>query len=156
MPSKTYRPKTRAEVARNMSAIRSRENRTETALRKALFATGLRYRKYRDDIPGRPDIAFPAEKVAVFVDGDYWHCRLLVDKGRSALQRHLRRLPVTSRTYWLEKFTSRVKRDREITGSLRRDGWIVLRLWESDIKFDLSRAAKRVITAVQKRRRSSR
>lgn len=85
MTAKPYRPKSRADVARNMSAIRSEQNRTEVRLRKAIFARGLRYRLYRRDLPGKPDFVFVRESVAVFVDGDYWHCRLLIEEGRSAV-----------------------------------------------------------------------
>jgi DNA mismatch endonuclease (patch repair protein) len=135
-----------------MAAIRSSGNRTEMALGKALFAAGMRYRKYRADILGRPDIVFPVERVAVFVDGDYWHCRLLVERGRGAVRRTLLRLPSASRAYWVKKFTGRVERDRYVTEALRRDGWAVLRFWESDVRRDLEKTAQRIITAVQRRR----
>src|SRR5215212_10158138 len=100
MPArKVYRPKPQAEIHRNMSAIRARENRAEVALRKALHAMGLRYRKYRRDLPGCPDFVFPREKIAVFVDGDYWHGRELVERGRTAFIRSLR---MPNRDYWIE------------------------------------------------------
>lgn len=146
---KPYRPKPRDEIARNMSAIRSSENRAERALRKTLHATGLRYRKYAPTLPGRPDIVFPKEKVAVFVDGDFWHCRVLVEQGLTVLEATLR---TPTREYWLEKFLRRVDRDRNVTATLRSQGWLVLRFWESDIKGDVLAAADRIVAAVERRR----
>lgn len=148
---KPYRPKPRNEIARNMAAIRSTENRTEAALRTALRRLGLRYRKYCRDLPGRPDIAFLMPRVAVFVDGDYWHGRLLIDGGTAGLEAKVARLAEPSRTYWRDKFTRRVQRDREITAALRSDGWLVLRFWESDLKTDVDRTARRIARAVLRR-----
>lgn len=149
---KAYRPKPRDEVARNMRAIRSTENATEAALRSALHRLGLRFRKYRKALPGRPDIVFPRERVAVFIDGDYWHARLLVEAGPEALAQHLARLAEPSRVYWTDKFTRRVARDREVTGALRELGWAVLRYWESDVKRDVAGTARAVAEHVRQRR----
>jgi len=145
-----YRPKSAAEIARNMAAIRSTANLTETALRKAIHRKGFRYRKNVSGVPGRPDLVFPREKVAVFVDGDYWHGRLLRERGLEALESTLR---TPTRGYWLAKFQRNVARDDYVTGILKRQGWIVLRFWESDIKRDVLPAARRVAQAVRRRRR---
>src|SRR6202023_2421361 len=84
--TRPYRPKSAEEIRRNMSAIRSTDNRTERLLRSALHRRGLRFRKYVSDVPGRPEIVFRREHVAVFVDGDYWHCRVLQERGLSAFR----------------------------------------------------------------------
>lgn len=148
----SYRPKPHDEVARNMSAIRSTGNRTETVLRQRLHALGLRYRVYVKYLPGRPDIVFPGARVAVFIDGDYWHCRVLVERGLDALRACLR---TPSRNYWLEKFQKRVVRDREITDELRSMGWYVIRLWESDVKRDVEKAVKKIAATVRRRQKRS-
>lgn len=148
---RAYRPKQADEITRNMRAIRSTGNRTETALRKALHRMGLRYRLYRGTLIGRPDIVFPREKVAVFVDGDYWHARLLRERGPSAFRATLR---TPTWEYWFDKFQRRVERDDWITSSLEESGWLVLRFWESDIKRDVLPAASRIASAVRKRRAS--
>jgi DNA mismatch endonuclease (patch repair protein) len=145
---KLYRPKSADEIRKNMSAIRSAENRAESALRRSLHARGLRYQKYRRDLPGNPDIVFPTEKVAVFVDGDYWHCRILVEDGLDALKATLR---TAQRDYWLEKFQRRVARDKHVTDVLKADGWRVLRFWESEVKRDIESAALAVTHAVRRR-----
>jgi len=132
-----------------MSAIRSRENETESRLRKTLFARGFRYRKYCPSIPGSPDFAFIREKVAVFVDGDFWHARILREKGPDALEARLR---TQNRDYWWKKLNRRVQRDDEVTEALEEEGWAVLRLWESDVKADLSAATNLVEELVRSRR----
>jgi DNA mismatch endonuclease, patch repair protein len=149
----SYRPKPHDEIRRNMSAIRSKENKTEVALGLALHRMGFRYRKYRSDLPGCPDIAFLREKVAVFVDGDYWHGRILIDHGARALSRALR---TRNRAYWMMKLRGNVDRDRAATELLLANGWRVLRFWESDVKHNIEAYAKRVATAVARRHRHAR
>jgi len=134
-----------------MSAIRASENRTEVALRHAIHALGLRYRKYSNELPGKPDIVFVSARVAVFVDGDYWHARDLVEDNGEALLRRLRRLSPEARRYWLGKFRRRVARDREVSDELKNAGWLVVRLWESDVRKNVQRAASRVAAKVNRR-----
>jgi DNA mismatch endonuclease (patch repair protein) len=121
-----------------MSAIRATENATEKALRSALHRAGLRFRKYVKGLPGKPDIVFPSAKVAVFVDGDYWHARVLREAGPDALELTLR---TENRDYWREKFHKRVLRDDQVTSELAAAGWKVIRFWESEVKVDLRRIA---------------
>lgn len=147
-----YRPKARDEIARNMAAIRSTENRTERALRQLLHRKGFRFRKYSRDLPGKPDIAFPTERVAVFVDGDYWHGRILRERGEAALLVSIKNPNVD---YWANKFRGNVARDAVTTAALERDGWKVLRYWESDAKRDLDGTAERVASLVLQRRGAS-
>jgi DNA mismatch endonuclease, patch repair protein len=123
-----------------MGSIRSTNNKTETALRKKLHAMGLRYRKYARGLPGKPDIVFPAQRVVVFVDGDYWHGRILRENGYEALKERVRRNP----DYWLEKFQRNVARDDDVKEKLERLGWIVLRFWESDVRKNLEMVAQTI------------
>ncbi|HTF40876.1 MAG TPA: very short patch repair endonuclease [Propionibacteriaceae bacterium] len=146
---KPYRPKDPAAVHRNMSAIRATENRTERALRSALHRLGLRYRKYATSLPGRPDIVFPVQKVAVFVDGDYWHARVLQERGLRAFRATVKKKE--TRTYWLAKLRRNAERDHAVTLTLRKAGWLVVRLWESDAKRDVPKAAARIARAVRRR-----
>jgi len=146
-----YRSRNPAVVSRNMSAIRATENQTEVALRRALHTRGLRFRKYAAGLPGRPDIIFRVEKVAVFVDGDYWHARILREKGLAALKARHR---TSTRDYWIQKFQRRVKRDEAVNTQLRLLGWCVLRFWESDIRRDVEPAARKVESVVRRRRRA--
>jgi DNA mismatch endonuclease (patch repair protein) len=152
-PRKTRRQKSAAEVRRNMSAIRSRDNQTEMALRRALHRLGLRYRKYQADLLGCPDIVFPRARVVVFVDGDFWHARILREGGARALTR---RLGTPNRAYWLEKFRRRVARDDIVTARLSSDGWRVLRVWEADVAKDIDGAAAKIAKVVRRARAEAR
>lgn len=106
-----------------MAAIRRRDTKPEVALRSALHRSGLRFRKdYPLRVDGkliRPDIAFPRRRVAVFVDGCFWHS--CPDHGRK---------PGENEKYWLPKLTRNADRDREQTQALESAGWAVLRIWE--------------------------
>lgn len=133
-----------------MSAIRSTENKTEAALRRGLHALGLRYRKYAVGVPGKPDIVFRREMVAVFVDGDYWHARVFREGGAAALRASIRNPNID---YWLDKFFRNVSRDDAVTAELKRRGWLVVRVWESDLKRDLSQTANRIARSVRRRRK---
>ena len=129
-----------------MSAIRSTGGKTEVALRSILHRRGLRFRKNDSRLVGKPDIVFPGARVAVFIDGDYWHARVLREQGRQALYK---RLKTANREYWIEKFTQRVERDDEVSATLESDGWEVLRFWESDVRRDLAQVAATVESTVR-------
>lgn len=146
--SRRGRRRSAGEISRNMSAIRSRDNRTELALRKLLHRKGLRYRLHVNGMPGRPDIVFPRSRVAVFVDGDYWHGRLFHDGGKQALLRYFRRY---NRQYWIPKIMATVERDRRATELLEGSGWEVLRFWEGDVRLQLEAVANTIYHCVTRR-----
>ena len=98
---------------------------------------GLRYRKYAKGLPGKPDIVFPSQRLVVFVDGDYWHGRILRENGYEALKERVRRNP----DYWLQKFQRNVARDDDVKNQLERLGWVVLRFWESDVRKNVETVA---------------
>ena len=143
--STRYRPKSPEEIQRNMSAIRSTGGKTEVALRSILHRRGLRFRKNDARLVGKPDIVFPGARVVVFIDGDYWHARVLREKGPEALYA---RIKTANRDYWIDKFTKRVKRDDEVTAALEREGWTVLRFWESDVRGDLEGVAEIIVATL--------
>ena len=109
--------------AANMRSNRRTDTKPELALRAALHALGYRYRKdFRLDLPARrvrPDIAFTRRKVAVFVDGCFWHA--CPDHGGK---------PKNNEWYWSPKLTRNVERDRAADEALAQAGWTVVRLWE--------------------------
>jgi DNA mismatch endonuclease, patch repair protein len=109
--------------SRNMKAIRRADTKPEMVLRSALHRLGYRFRKdLRIDLPGarvRPDIVFTARKVAVFVDGCFWHS--CPDHGRQ---------PATNDWYWSPKLQRTVERDRRADRALDEAGWQVIRIWE--------------------------
>ena len=124
--------------AANMRSNRRTDTKPELALRAALHAQGYRYRKdHRLDLPlrrVRPDIAFTARKVAVFVDGCFWH----------ACPEHGSK-PKNNEWYWSPKLEKNVERDRAVDHALAQAGWTVVRLWEH---VPLEDAVAAVIAAV--------
>ena len=106
-----------------MKKVRVRDTGPEMAVRRLLFASGLRYRvNYRPKMPdiGRAsiDIAFPGEHLAIFIDGCFWHgCP---EHGE---------LPKANRQWWENKFTENRERDARVTENLSQGGWLVLRFW---------------------------
>ena len=125
-----------------VSASAKRDTGPELLLRRALRGKGVRYKLDVASLPGRPDLVVPTARLAVFCDGDFWH-------GRH-LQRRLKKLAIGhNATYWTSKIKSNVARDRRIRRSLRKAGWTVLRLWESDVRQDPARAADKILAVVQ-------
>jgi DNA mismatch endonuclease (patch repair protein) len=120
-----------------MSAIRSKNTKPEVALRKTLFAKGCRYRIHYGAL--KIDIAFPKKKVAIFVDGCFWH--------GCPLHSHL---PKSNKEYWVPKLTKNKIRDIETTKQLENEGWLVLRFWEHELKSD-SEISDRIIVKLSKR-----
>ena len=124
--------------AANMRGNRRADTKPELALRAALFAMGYRYRKdLRLDLPARrvrPDIAFTSRRVAVFVDGCFWH----------ACPEHGSK-PKSNEWYWSPKLTRNVERDRAVDEALAAAGWTVIRLWEH---VPIDEAVTTVVTAL--------
>lgn len=104
------------------------------------MALGARYRVDAKDLPGRPDIAFRSAKLAVFVDGDFWH-------GRDLDQRIDRLSRGQTAPYWVTKIRTNVERDRRNTALLEERGWRVLRVWETDVAKDPEAVAQTIIRA---------
>jgi DNA mismatch endonuclease, patch repair protein len=109
-----------------MARIRSGNTRPEVTLRKALWREGLRYRIGARTPVGRPDLLFARWRVAVFVDGCFWH----------GCPKHYA-APRTQREFWAKKLDRNVERDRLQTVELERIGWTVVRVWECSILKDL-------------------
>lgn len=114
-----------------MSAIKSKDTKPELAVRKLLWAKGFRYRIHYNVI-GKPDIVFVSKRIAVFIDGDFWHGNNWRLRGLKNLEEEL-----TSYTdFWRKKIVRNIERDKQVSSKLEQNGWKVLRYWESDIKKD--------------------
>ncbi len=108
-----------------MSANRAKNTKPELLLRKALWQAGARgYRLHYKRVPGRPDISFVSKKVAIFVNGCYWH----------RCPKCSYPIPKTNSTFWQTKFENNVARDERKRKELRRHGWKVITVWECDLK----------------------
>jgi DNA mismatch endonuclease (patch repair protein) len=115
-----------------MRRIKSKDTTIEIILRKELWRRGLRYQKNVKDIFGKPDIVFKGKKVAVFADSEFWHGKQLLE-GKY--------IPKTNREFWVKKITRNIERDKEVNKQLKKEGWTVLRFWESDIRKNVSDCA---------------
>jgi DNA (cytosine-5)-methyltransferase 1 len=123
------------EVSAIMRKVHSRDTSPEIAFRKALWAGGVRYKVCPDDVAGKPDIVIPSRRLAIFIDGDFWHGGQWQRRGLSTLEDQFRE--TETKSYWLRKIRRNIQRDCRTTATLQRDGWTVLRIWESQIKNDL-------------------
>lgn len=133
------------EAHRRMKAVRQRDTKAEMEVRRRLHAMGLRYRV---DYPvlesprRRADVAFPRLRIAVFIDGCFWHgCPI---HGSS---------PKANAEFWKQKIEANVARDRDTDERLRAKGWTVLRFWEHE---DPDRVAGLVQKSVEAARRAGR
>ncbi|MFT3901727.1 MAG: very short patch repair endonuclease [Niabella sp.] len=135
---------TTEEKSRQMSRIRAKNTKPEIRLRKALWAAGIRYRKNVKNLPGSPDIAISKYKLAVFVDGDFWHGKdWHIKKNKLA----------TNRAFWIPKIERNMQRDREVTFTLQAMGFTVFRFWESDINKQPGAALKLVLDYIWQQKR---
>lgn len=140
-------PRDPAVTHRIMSAVRGKDTKPEMALRRAVHAKGGRFRLHPRDVPGRPDLVVRSRKLAVFVDGDLWHGNPAEWKRRG--RGSLAELFPTRTDWWVEKIENNVRRDRAVDQILFDDGWIVIRLWASDVIANPDRAADVVIRALR-------
>ena len=131
-----------------MSAIHSKDTKPEIALRKELWRRGLRYRKNYKKIIGKPDIVFIRKRIAVFVDGDFWHGHNWELRNYGSLSQELERYT----PYWREKLQRNVERDLDQTISLRDSGWTVLRYWESEVKEKMKDIADEIETIYKQKK----
>lgn len=145
----SFLPKRSAALtSRIMAAVQSKDTEPERRLGRALRSLKCRFRRYAKDVPGCPDFVFTRERVAVFVDGDFWHGRQWRLRGLRSLASQFSRSP--NRAYWIQKITRNVARDRKTTRLLKRLGWRVVRLWESEVKAAPARCVKRVACALER------
>lgn len=131
-----------AFASRVKSRNRAKNTLPEMLLRQALFAQGGRYRLHAIDLPGRPDVVFRGARVAIFVDGDFWH-------GRYWRERRARLSAGANAGYWLEKIEANRARDRRHSAALRRRGWHVVRVWETDVKTEADEQAAKILRVVR-------
>jgi DNA mismatch endonuclease (patch repair protein) len=119
-----------------MRRIKTKDSTPEILLRKALWKMGLRYKIHCEKVIGIPDIAFPSKRIAIFVDGDFWH-GYNWEKKKKSLK--------TNRGFWIPKIERTIQRDKEVTLALINARWCVIRIWEHEVKTDLDNCIKRIL-----------
>lgn len=126
---------------RIMAAVRSKNTTPELAVRRALFARGVRgWRCHYKRAPGTPDLAWPRRRLAVFIDGAFWH-------GHPS-----RHKPGRSGAYWDEKIERNIERDKRVDAELHAAGWTVIRVWDFEVRGDLEAVVEEIAEAVSARR----
>ena len=123
--------------AETMSRIKRRDTQPELLFRRALWAAGARgYRIDDRRLPGRPDLSWTRKRVAVFVDGKFWH-------GHPSAYK-----PGQHGAYWDDKINRNIERDRAADETLASMGWTVVRIWDFELRRDLDGATARVMDAL--------
>lgn len=116
-----------------MSRNRGTDTKPEVSLRQALWRLGLRYR-VKSRLPGKPDIVFPGAKTVVFVDGCFWH----------GCPDHFQQ-PQQNASFWRTKVERNRARDKQVGDELVASGWRVLRVWEHEVRADVTGCAERLL-----------
>lgn len=117
------------ETRKRMAKVKLKGGKAETLLAKALWHRGYRYRKNDKRLPGSPDIAISRYRIAIFVDGEFWHGKNW-DTRKDKLKRN--------REYWISKIEENIARDIRNDMLLRQAGWIPVHFWEKDVLHTLS------------------
>ena len=132
-----YTTKKRSKI---MSKIRGKNSKPELRFRKALWARGVRYRVNTKQLPGRPDISIKKYKLAIFIDGAYWH-GYNWDERKTKIK--------TNRAFWIPKIERNIQRDQEVNRQLEDMGFTVFRFWEHEIKNNLDTCINDVMVYLQ-------
>lgn len=128
-----------------MRRVHSVGTAPEIALQKALSSLGLKYSINRSDLAGKPDIVLKSSRVAIFIDGDFWHGSQWKKRRLPSLESQFTK--TSSKKYWIHKINRNMRRDCAATDALLSNGWTVLRFWESDIKKNMDECLDHIIDA---------
>jgi DNA mismatch endonuclease (patch repair protein) len=124
-----------------MSRVKNKDTELEVCVRTQLHRLGLRFKKHVKALPGSPDVVFSKARVAVFIDGDFWH------GYRFPAWRH------TLSEFWQAKIEKNRRRDAKNFRKLRRMGWTVIRLWKHELKSDLDGCIAKIVYTIRPQRK---
>lgn len=136
--------KSKEQISYTMSRIKSKDSALEKTLRKELWKRGFRYRKNYAKAIGKPDIAFPSIKIAVFCDSEFWHGFEWNENKKKEFK--------TNSDYWINKIEKNIQRDKKVTELLESDGWIVLRFWGNEIEKNTNHCVSKIEEFIKKRK----
>lgn len=129
-----------------MSLIRSTNTKPELALRKLvsteLHPRGYRYKIHYKKLPGKPDIVFVGRKIAIFMDGTFWH-------GYTIAKIQLR----PAEDFWRKKIENNMARDKRVNYRLKKLGWKVIRIWEHDVLKSPEKVLRRIVRILEQQER---
>lgn len=128
---------TKSQRSFNMSHIRGRDTKPEIKFRELLFARGIKGYRVNYKLTGRPDVVFTKKKLAVFIDGCFWHkCKKCFVK------------PATRTDFWMKKIEGNLMRDKLINRQLQKEEWRVLRFWEHQLRKKPERIVLKIISSL--------
>lgn len=129
-----------------MQAIKNKGSKIETALAKALFAKGYRYRKNDKTVFGKPDLTFKKLKIAIFVDSEFWH-------GKDwEVKKHEHK---SNEVFWHTKIERNIERDKEVNLHLQNSGWTIIRFWGVEIQKELEKCINAIELEINEAKRKN-
>lgn len=131
---------TTPEISKRMANVHLKRGKAETLLAKRLWHLGYRYRLNYRKIEGSPDIAITRLKIAIFVDGEFWHGQNWEERKQK-----LR----SNRDYWIEKIEENMARDRRNDSHLAEQGWQVIRFWEKEVLKDPDGCVEKILSYIE-------
>lgn len=130
---------TTPEIRKRMSKVRLKNGKAETILAKRLWHKGYRYRRNYKALPGSPDIALTKYRIAVFVDGEFWHGENWEERKKKLKK---------NRAYWIEKIEENMARDKRVDVQLREMGWVTIHFWEKQVLKHTEECLKDVVKLI--------
>ncbi len=127
---------TTPEISKRMSKVKLKRGTAEIVLAKELWNRGIRYRLNYRKLPGSPDIAITTKKIAIFIDGEYWH-------GYDWANRKPKLK--SNKDYWIEKIEENMGRDTRVDSQLEDAGWTVIRFWEKEVLQHMDQCVSSVV-----------
>ena len=127
------------ETRKRMSKVKLKNGKAEQMLSKKLWHLGYRYRKNDKRLPGSPDIAILQHRIAIFVDGEFWHGKDW-ETRKTGLQRN--------REYWIEKIEENIARDKRVDDKLRAMDWTPIHFWSKDVLKDTDSCVSDIISFI--------
>lgn len=124
-----------------MKRIKSKNTKPELILRQYLWRKGIRYRLLNNDIIGKPDLTIRKSKIAIFIDGEFWHGYNWAAKRQKI---------VSNREYWISKIEKNIERDNKVNHILTQSGWVVIRFWGKEISYNIESCLKAIIPYLNK------
>lgn len=129
---------TTKQRSKTMAKIKGKNSRPEMLLRQALWAKNMRFRIHRKDLPGKPDLVIEKYRLAIFVDGDFWH-------GYGLDKRNFN----SNQAFWVPKLKRNMQRDQFINQTLTDLGYTVMRFWEHEVKTNSTACVNQVMLYVE-------
>src|SRR5690554_1671604 len=131
-----YTTKKRSKM---MSKVRGKNTKSELLFRKALWAKGVRYRMDSKKLPGKPDISIQKYKLAIFIDGEFWHGYNWPERKKTIK---------SNLAFWIPKIERNMQRDIEVNQQLQDMGYTVFRFWEKEIKNDVNKCVNDILVYI--------